>query len=46
MHCCSSLENHTDSRPKWAKSIPFFGPKWHKSVPFRVAHTYTGYIRE
>ena len=39
IHFRSSLENHTDSRPKWANCIPVFRPKRGKN-PARWVGTY------
>ena len=35
-----------DSRPKWAKSIPFFRLKSHKTIPFGAAHIFMAYVRK
>ena len=36
----------TDSRPKWAKSIPVEDRNGAKTLPFEAAHSYMVYIRE
>ena len=35
-----------DSRPKWAKSIPFLYQNGAKTLPDGAAHTYIAYIKE
>lgn len=35
-----------DSRPKWAKSIPFFRLKSPKSHTFGAAHIFMAYVRK
>ena len=47
IHSRSSLENHTDSRPKWTKSIPVFRPKRRKNQAGLGRHIlFMAYIRE
>ena len=51
MHSVVPSKTISDSRPKWAKSIPAFRPKRRKkppakTLPDRAAHTYMACIRE
>ena len=41
-----SSKTTPDSRPIWAKSIPFSDRNGTKTIPFGAAHTYMAYIRE
>ena len=41
-----SSKTTPDSRPIWAKSIPFSDRNGTKTIPFGAAHTYMAYIKE